>query len=155
MCSLSKSLLEKRNLSNAIITVTKTSFRKLTTDTTGPSATSYDGNKIPHDSYGFISFIAWSISSICLLCTNCCKNVDWQFNFYTLMSYYILSDIGTDYKNTILEALIKLLIERIYTSPHHSQGNGKLKEWHRLVHDSMRKWFKMIMPFGMNWCQRY
>ena len=49
-------------------------------------------------------------------------------------------DNGTEYKNDIVkEGFKNFKIERIYKSPYHPGSNGELEEWHRMLHDGMKK----------------
>ena len=45
---------------------------------------------------------------------------------------YILSDNGTEFKNTLMDQVLKKLgIERIFSAPYHPQSNDKLEIFHK------------------------
>ena len=45
---------------------------------------------------------------------------------------YILSDNGTEFKNTLMDQVLKQLgIKRIFSAPYHLQNNGKLEVFHK------------------------
>ena len=44
---------------------------------------------------------------------------------------YILSDNGTEFKNSLMDQVLQQLgIDRIFSAPYHSQSNGKLEVFH-------------------------
>ena len=46
--------------------------------------------------------------------------------------WYILSDNGTEFKNSLMDqALQQLSIDRIFSTPYHPQSNGKLEVFHK------------------------
>ena len=53
---------------------------------------------------------------------------------------YILSDNGTEFKNNLMEQVLKQLgIERIFSAPYHPQSNGKLEVFHKYLKPTLRK----------------
>ena len=60
---------------------------------------------------------------------------------------YILSDNGTEFKNTLMDQVLKQLgIERIFSAPYHLQSNGKLEVFHKYLKPTLKKsnWDKYI-----------
>ena len=53
---------------------------------------------------------------------------------------YILMDNGTEFKNTIMDQVLKQLgIERIFSAPYHPQSNGKLEVFHKYLKPTLKK----------------
>ena len=53
---------------------------------------------------------------------------------------YILSDNGTEFKNNIMDQVLKQLgTERIFSAPYHPQGNGKLEIFHKFLKPTLKK----------------
>ena len=53
---------------------------------------------------------------------------------------YILSDNGTEFKNTIMDQVLKQLgIERIFSAHYHSQSNIKLEVFHKYLKPTLKK----------------
>ena len=53
---------------------------------------------------------------------------------------YILSDNGTEFKNTLMDQVLKELgIERIFSAPYHPQSNGKLEVCHKYPKPTLKK----------------
>ena len=53
---------------------------------------------------------------------------------------YILSDNGTEFKNTLMGQVLKqLAIERIFLAPYHLQSNGKPEVFHKYLKPSLKK----------------
>ena len=53
---------------------------------------------------------------------------------------YILSDNGTEFKNTLMDQVLKQLgIERIFSAPYHLQSNGKLEVFHKYLKPTLKK----------------
>ena len=53
---------------------------------------------------------------------------------------YILSDNGLDFKNHLLDQVLKQLgIKRIFTAPYHPQSNGKLEVFHKYLKPTLKK----------------
>ena len=53
---------------------------------------------------------------------------------------YILSDNGTEFKNTLMDQVLKqLAIERIFSTPYHLQSNGKLEVFHKYLKPTLKK----------------
>ena len=47
---------------------------------------------------------------------------------------YILSDNGTEFKNSIMDQVLQQLgIDRIFSVPYHPQSNGKLEVFHKYL----------------------
>ena len=53
---------------------------------------------------------------------------------------FILSDNGTEFKNQILNKVMRDLgIERIFSAPYHPQSNGKLETFHKFLKPTLKK----------------
>ena len=53
---------------------------------------------------------------------------------------YILSDHGTEFKNNLMDQVLKQLsIERIFSAPYHPQSNGKLETFHKYLKPTLKK----------------
>ena len=53
---------------------------------------------------------------------------------------YILSDNGTEFKNNLMDQVLKQLgIDRIFSVPYHSQSNGKLEVFHKYLKPTLKK----------------
>ena len=53
---------------------------------------------------------------------------------------YILSNNGMEFKNTLMDQVLKQLgIERIFSAPYHPQGNGKLEVFHKYLKPNLKK----------------
>ena len=53
---------------------------------------------------------------------------------------YILSDNGTEFKNNLMEQVLKQLgIEQIFSAPYHPQSNGKLEGFHKDLKPALKK----------------
>ena len=53
---------------------------------------------------------------------------------------HILLDNGTEFKNTLMDQVLKQLgIERIFSAPYHPQSNGKLKAFHKYLKPILKK----------------
>ena len=53
---------------------------------------------------------------------------------------YILSDNGTEFKNSIMDQVLKQLsIEWIFSAPYHPQTNGKLEVFHTYLKPTLKK----------------
>ena len=53
---------------------------------------------------------------------------------------YILSDNGMEFKNHLLDQVLKQLgIERIFSAPHHPQSNRKLEVFHKYLKPTLKK----------------
>ena len=53
---------------------------------------------------------------------------------------YILSDNGTEFKNNLMDQVLKQLeIERIFSAPYHPQSNRKLKVFHKHLKPTLEK----------------
>ena len=53
---------------------------------------------------------------------------------------YILSDNGTEFKNTLMDQVLKKLgIERIFSTPYHPQSNGILEVFHKYLKPTLKK----------------
>ena len=52
----------------------------------------------------------------------------------------ILSDNGTEFKNNLINQVLKQLsIDRIFSAPYHPQNNGKLKVFHKYLKPTLKK----------------
>ena len=62
---------------------------------------------------------------------------------------YILSDNGMEFKNTLMDQVLKQLgIERIFSAPYHPQSNSKLEVFHKYLKPNLKKLCKKGMS---NW----
>ena len=53
---------------------------------------------------------------------------------------YIHSDNGTEFKNTLMDWVLKQLgIERIFSALYHPQSNGKLEVFHKYLKPTLKK----------------
>ena len=53
---------------------------------------------------------------------------------------YILLDNGTEFKNTLMDQVLKQLgTERIFSAPYHPQSNGKLELFHKYLKPTLKK----------------
>ena len=53
---------------------------------------------------------------------------------------YILSDNGTEFKNSLMDQVLQQLgIDRIFSAPYHPQSNGKLEVFHKYVKPTLKK----------------
>ena len=53
---------------------------------------------------------------------------------------YILSDNGTEFKNSIMDQVLQQLgIDRIFSAPYHPQSNGKLEVFHKYLKPTLKK----------------
>ena len=53
---------------------------------------------------------------------------------------YILSDNGTEFKNSLMDQVLQQLgIDRIFSAPYHPQSNGKLEVFHKCLKPMLKK----------------
>ena len=53
---------------------------------------------------------------------------------------YILSDNGTEFKNSLMDQVLQQLgIDRIFSAPYHLQSNGKLEVFHKYLKPMLKK----------------
>ena len=53
---------------------------------------------------------------------------------------YILSDNGMEFKNNLMDQVLKQLgIERIFSAPYYPQSNGKLEVFHKYLKPALKK----------------
>ena len=53
---------------------------------------------------------------------------------------YILSDNGTEFKNSLMNQVLEQLgIDRIFSAPYHLQSNGKLEVFHKYLKPTLKK----------------
>ena len=54
--------------------------------------------------------------------------------------WYILLDNGMEFKNTLMDQVLKQLgTERIFSAPYHPQSNGKLEVFHKYLKPTLKK----------------
>ena len=54
--------------------------------------------------------------------------------------WYILSDNGTGFKNSLMDQVLQQLgIDRIFSAPYHPQSNGKLDVFHKYLKPTLKK----------------
>ena len=57
-----------------------------------------------------------------------------------MCSTYILSDNNTEFKNNLMNQVLKQLgIERIFSAPYHLQSNGKLEVFHKYLKPTLKR----------------
>ena len=57
-----------------------------------------------------------------------------------MYSRYILSDNSTEFKNNLMDQVLKQLgINRIFSAPYHPQSNGKLEVFHKYLKPTLKK----------------
>ena len=62
---------------------------------------------------------------------------------------YILSDNGTEFKNSLMDQVLQQLgIDRIFSAPYHPQSNGKLEVFHKYLNPTLKK---LCEKDPMNW----
>ena len=53
---------------------------------------------------------------------------------------YILSDNGTEFKNSLMDQVLQQLgIDRIFSAPYHPQSNSKLEVFHKYLKPNLKK----------------
>ena len=63
-----------------------------------------------------------------------------QYLLVYMCPRYILLDNSTEFKNTLLDQVLKELgIERIFSAPYNPQNNGKLEVFHKYLKPTMKK----------------
>ena len=64
---------------------------------------------------------------------------------------YIVSDNGTEFKNILMDQVLKQLgIERIFSAPYHPQSNGKLEDFHKYLKPTLKKLCEKDPSTGIN-----
>ena len=53
--------------------------------------------------------------------------------------WYILSDKGMEFKNNLMDQVLQLGIDRIFSAPYHPQINGKLEVFHKYLKPTLKK----------------
>ena len=62
---------------------------------------------------------------------------------------YILSDNGTEFKNNLMDQVLKQLgIDRIFSAPYHPQSNGKLEVFHKYLKPTLKNSVRKIQQTG-------
>ena len=57
---------------------------------------------------------------------------------------YILTDNGTEFKNSLIDQVVQQLgIDRIFSGPYHPQSNGKLEVFHKYLKPTLKKLCEM------------
>ena len=51
----------------------------------------------------------------------------------------ILLDNGTEFKNSLMDQVLQLGIDRIFSAPYHPQSNGKLEVFHKYLKPTLKK----------------
>ena len=63
-----------------------------------------------------------------------------QYLLVHMWPRYILSDNGMEFKNYLLDQVLKQLgIERIFSAPYHPENNGKLEVFHKYLKPTLKK----------------
>ena len=53
---------------------------------------------------------------------------------------YILSDNGTEFKNSLMDQVLQQLgIDKFFSAPYHPQSNGKLEVFHKYLKPTLKK----------------
>ena len=74
-----------------------------------------------------------SAATIVSTCTN-------QYLLVCMCPRYILSDNGTEFKNTLMDQVLKQIgIDRIFSTPYHPQSSGKLEVFHKYLKPTLKK----------------
>ena len=74
-----------------------------------------------------------------------------QYLLVHMCPRYILLDNGIEFKNTLMDQVLKQLgIERIFSAPYHPQSNGKLEVFHKYLKPSLKKLCEKACPAGIN-----
>ena len=69
---------------------------------------------------------------------------------------YILSDNGTEFKNSLMDQVLQQLgINRIFSAPYHPQNNGKLEVFHKYLNLPLRNSVRKIQQIGTNISTKY
>ena len=64
---------------------------------------------------------------------------------------YILSDNGTEFKNSLMDQVLQQLgIDRIFSAPYLPQSNGKLEVFHKYLKPTLKSCVKKIHLTGTN-----
>ena len=64
---------------------------------------------------------------------------------------YILSDNGMEFKNILMDQVLRQLgIERIFSAPHHPQSNSKLEVFHKYLKPTLKKLCEKTHQTGIN-----
>ena len=64
---------------------------------------------------------------------------------------YILSDTGREFKNNLMDQVLKQLgIKRIFSAPYHLQSNGKLEVFHKYLKPTLKKLCEKDPPTGIS-----
>ena len=115
-------------------------FNKITIDLVTECETSTSGNK--------------HILTIIDHLTGCQRHSPYQTNLQTqivstvinkcfpvhICPWYILLDNGTEFKNNLIDQVLKQLgIDRIFSAPYHLQSNRKLEVFHKYLKPTMKK----------------
>ena len=53
--------------------------------------------------------------------------------------WHILSDNGTEFKNSPMGQILQIGIDRIFSAPYHPQSNGKLEVFHKYLKPTLKK----------------
>ena len=65
--------------------------------------------------------------------------------------WYILSDDGTEFKNSLMDQVLQQLgIDRIFSAPYHPQSNGKLEVFHKYLKPTLKKLCEKTQQIGTN-----
>ena len=63
-----------------------------------------------------------------------------QYLLVYMCSWYILSDNGTEFKNSLMDQVLQQLgLERIFSAPYHPQSNSKLEVFHKYLKPTLKK----------------
>ena len=64
---------------------------------------------------------------------------------------YILSDNGTEFKNSLMDQVLQQLgIDRIFSAPYHPQRDGKLEVFHKYLKPTLKKVCEKDLKIGTN-----
>ena len=65
--------------------------------------------------------------------------------------WYILSDNGTEFKNSLMDQVFQQLgIDRIFSAPYHPQSSGKLEVFHKYLKPTLKKLCEKDPAIGRN-----
>ena len=115
-------------------------FDKITTDLVTECETSNSGNKhiltiIDHLKGWLEAFLIPDKSADTIVST-----IINQYLPVHMCPRYILSDNGMEFKNSLMDQVLKQLgIERIFSAPYHPQSNDKLEVFHKYLKPTLKK----------------
>ena len=115
-------------------------FDKIAINLVTECETSTSGNK---HILTIIDHLTWWPKAFPILGKSADTIVSTFINQYLLVHMcprYILLDNGTEFKNTLMDQVLKQLgVERIFSAPYHPQHNSKLEVFHKYLKPTLKK----------------